>query len=73
MFTKYLMCFIMTCFYHLYTDNSYTNAVRLIWALFISFKAEETQGPVDVLINCAGTSMSAKFLDTPLIEFRVRF
>ncbi|XP_025114934.1 3-ketodihydrosphingosine reductase-like isoform X2 [Pomacea canaliculata] len=33
-------------------------------------EAEETQGPVDVLINCAGTSMSAKFLDTPLIEFR---
>ncbi|KAK7114250.1 3-dehydrosphinganine reductase-like [Littorina saxatilis] len=33
-------------------------------------QVEEEQGPITALINCAGTSMSAKFLDTPVEEFK---
>lgn len=34
-------------------------------------KAQEKLGPVDMLVNCAGTSLSGKFEDVEVDNFKV--
>lgn len=40
--------------------------------LFPVVQAQEKLGPVDMLVNCAGTSISGKFEDMDVDRFKVR-
>ena len=40
-------------------------------AHWVNFQAQEKLGPVDVLVNCAGTSLAGKFEDLEVSAFEV--
>lgn len=47
-------------------------ADALTWShLFAIAQAQEKLGPVDMLVNCAGTSISGKFEDVEVDRFKV--
>lgn len=54
--------------------------VHILWkysvdVLYWSFhmQAQEKLGPVDMLVNCAGTSLSGKFEDVEVHNFKVSY
>lgn len=50
--------------------NIFDSAEVLKW-LFLVVQAQEKLGPVDMLVNCAGTSLSGKFEDVEVDRFKV--
>lgn len=50
--------------------NIFHSAEVLKW-LFLVVQAQEKLGPVDMLVNCAGTSLSGKFEDVEVDRFKV--
>lgn len=42
------------------------------WVFLFDVQAQEKLGPVDMLVNCAGTSISGKFEEVEVDRFKVR-
>lgn len=50
-------------------QNIFDSAEVLKWLFLV--QAQEKLGPVDMLVNCAGTSLSGKFEDVEVDRFKV--
>lgn len=51
--------------------DSFKNSAEVLKCLFLIVQAQEKLGPVDMLVNCAGTSISGKFEDVDVDRFKV--